>query len=112
MITKERLKEIANAQPVQEYDTAYVTLGDVKEIAQELLSARKAVQTLNSLRKLMGYVQNGSDETVSLFQDDATMDFIYLRGKPRPLGRRISTRPQRSGAESPMVPKRGLPEGV
>ena len=81
MITKERLKEIANAQPVQEYDTAYVTLGDVKEIAQELLSARKAVQTLNSLRKLMGYVQNGSDETVSLFQDDATMDYMLRVGK-------------------------------
>lgn len=81
MITKERLKEIANAQPVQEYDTAYVTLGDVKEIAQELLSARKAVQTLNSLRKLMGYVQNGSDETVYLFQDDATMDYILRVGK-------------------------------
>ena len=80
MITKERLKEIANAQPVQEYDTAYVTLGDVKEIAQELLSARKAVQTLNSLRKLMGYVQNRSDETVSLFQDDATMDFMLRVG--------------------------------
>ena len=80
MITKERLKEIANAQPVQEYDTAYVTLGDVKEIAQELLSARKAVQTLNSLRKLMGYVQNGSDETVSLFQDDATMDYMLHVG--------------------------------
>ena len=81
MITEERLKEIANAQPVQEYDTAYITLGDIKEMAQELLTARKAVQTLNSLRELIGYAQNGSDETVSLFQDDATMDYMLRVGK-------------------------------
>ena len=81
MITEERLKEIANAQPVQEYDTAYITLGDIKEMAQELLTARKAVQTLNHLKELMGYVQNGSDETVSLFQDDATMDYMLRVGK-------------------------------
>ena len=47
------------------------------ELAKELLSTRK---TLESLRKLMGYVQNGSDETVYLFQDDATMDFMLRVG--------------------------------
>ena len=49
-------------------------------MAQELLTARKAVQTLNSLRELIGYAQNGSEETVSLFQDDATMDFVLRVG--------------------------------
>ena len=83
MITKERLKEIANAQPVQEYDTAYVTLGDVKEIAQELLEARQLAQDMKCLRKLMGYVENGSDQTVELFQDDATRDFFVKTGAYR-----------------------------
>ena len=78
MISEERLKEIANATPVQDYDSAYTTLGDIKELAQELLSTRK---TLESLRELMGYVQDGSDTTVSLFQDDATMDFMLRVGK-------------------------------
>jgi hypothetical protein len=78
MISEERLKEIAKAQPVQEYDSAYTTLGDIKELAQELLSTRK---TLTQLKELMGYVQNGSDTTVSLFQDDATMDYMLRVGK-------------------------------
>ena len=78
MISEERLKEIANATPVQDYDSAYTTLGDIKELAQELLSTRK---TLESLRELMGYVQNGSEETVYLFQDDATMDYMLRVGE-------------------------------
>ena len=78
MISEERLKEIANATPVQDYDSAYTTLGDIKELAKEPLSTRK---TLESLRELMGYVQNGSDTTVSLFQDDATMDYMLRVGK-------------------------------
>ena len=81
MISEERLKEIAKAQPVQEYDSAYITFGDIKEISAELIAARKSVQTLKSLRELMGYVQNGSEETVSLFQDDATMDYMLRVGK-------------------------------
>ena len=81
MISEERLKEIAKAQPVQEYDSAYITFGDIKEISAELLAARKATQTLNNLRELMGYVQNGSETKVSLFQDDATMDFMLRVGK-------------------------------
>jgi hypothetical protein len=76
MITEERLKEIANAQPVQEYDTAYITLGDIKEIAQELIEARQLAQNMRCLRNLMGYVENGSEQTVALFQDAATMDFF------------------------------------
>ena len=81
MISEERLKEIAKAQPVQEYDSAYITFGDTKEMAAELLAARKAVQAISHLEELMGYVQDGSDTTVSLFQDDATMDFMLRVGK-------------------------------
>lgn len=33
-------------------------------------------QRLNALQKLCGYVENGSDTTVRIFQDDATRDWI------------------------------------
>ena len=73
-VTDELLHEIVDAGEMFWGDP------EVQEMALELLTARKAVQTLESLRKLMGYVQNGSDETVSLFQDDATMDFMLRVG--------------------------------
>ena len=73
-VTDELLHEIVDAGEMFWGDP------EVQEMALELLTARKAVQTLESLRKLMGYVQNGSDETVSLFQDDATMDFMLHVG--------------------------------
>ena len=74
-VTDELLHEIVDAGEMFWGDP------EVQEMALELLTARKAVQTLESLRKLMGYVQNGSDETVSLFQDDATKDFMLRVGK-------------------------------
>ncbi len=83
MISEERLKEIANAQPVQEYDTAYIALGDIKEIAQELIEVRQLAEDMKRLRNLMGYVENGSEQTVVLFQDDATRDFFVKTGAYR-----------------------------
>lgn len=74
-VTDELLHEIVDAGEMFWGDP------EVQEMALELLTARKAVQTLESLRKLMGYVQNGSNETVSLFQDDATMDYMLRVGK-------------------------------
>lgn len=53
----------------------------LREFAVEIQNLRRKVKTLNHLEELMGYVQNGSDETVSLFQDDATMDFMLRVGK-------------------------------
>lgn len=40
-----------------------------------------ASDRLQSIRKAMGYVENGSDTTVKLFQDDATRDFIIKVGR-------------------------------
>ena len=74
-VTDELLHEIVDAGEMFWGDP------EVQEMALELLTARKAVQTLKSLRELMGYVQNRSDETVSLFQDDATMDYMLRVGK-------------------------------
>lgn len=34
-----------------------------------------AVKRMKGLRELLGYVQNGSDTTVKIFQDDATYTF-------------------------------------
>ena len=53
----------------------------LREFAVEIQNLRRKVKTLNHLKELMGYVQNGSDETVYLFQDDATMDYILRVGK-------------------------------
>lgn len=36
---------------------------------------------LKGLRKLLGYVQNGSSTTVTLSQDDATSDYCVTVGK-------------------------------
>ena len=52
----------------------------LREFAVEIQNLRRKVKTLNHLKELMGYVQNGSDETVYLFQDDATMDFMLHVG--------------------------------
>lgn len=42
---------------------------------------RVAADRLQALRALMGYVQNGTHETVKLYQDDATMSFYVHVGK-------------------------------
>ena len=52
----------------------------LREFAVEIQNLRRKIKTLSHLRELMGYVQNGSEETVSLFQDDATMDFMLHVG--------------------------------
>lgn len=41
----------------------------------------KAHERMNGLRNLLGYVENGSDTVVTIFQDDATKDFIVKVGK-------------------------------
>ena len=74
-VTNELLHEIVDAGETFWGDP------EVQEMAIELLSARKKIKTLSDLQELMGYVQNGSEETVSLFQDDATMNFILRVGK-------------------------------
>ena len=48
MISDDRLKKIAESVAVQEYDSAYVALGDVKDMAQELLQRREAERNAKS----------------------------------------------------------------
>lgn len=40
-------------------------------------------QKIISLRKALGYVENGTSTEVLIFQDDATNDFIIKVGKNR-----------------------------
>lgn len=46
----------------------------------EEVMARKAL-ALNNLRELMGYVENGSETDVKLYQDDATRTYHVKVGK-------------------------------
>ena len=82
-VTDELLHEIVDAGEMFWGDP------EVQEMALELLTARKAVQAISHLEELMGYVQDGSDTTVSLFQDDATMDFMLRVGKKMYWGRSL-----------------------
>ncbi len=38
---------------------------------------------LHNLRRLMGYVENGTSQTVKIFQDDATKEFFVTNGKDK-----------------------------
>lgn len=88
-VRNERLEQFIQGidleELAQEFDLGCIE-HDLKDMAKELLSTRK---TLESLRKLMGYVQNGSEETVYLFQDDATKDFMLRVGKKTYWGRSL-----------------------
>ena len=37
-------------------------------------------ERIAAIRRMCGYVENGSDETVRIFQDDATRDWIVKVG--------------------------------
>lgn len=45
-----------------------------------LTTAQQSEQRLQSLRKLCGYVENGTSETVCLYQDDATKEWVVSVG--------------------------------
>ena len=49
MISDDRLKEIAESVTMEEYDSAYITLEERKELAQELLQRRQAEQLISEL---------------------------------------------------------------
>lgn len=55
-------------------NSAFKTLERFRELEQD-------VARLRALRKAMGYVQNASESTVTLWQDDATNDFSIRVGK-------------------------------
>ena len=76
MISNDKLKNVADITITGEDENLMVRALFLKEMAKELLTARHLAQDMKCLRKLMGYVENGSEQTVALYQDDATMSFI------------------------------------
>lgn len=49
--------------------------------AELVTLANKETSIIEGIRKLMGYIQNGTGTTVSFSQDDATGDFCCTVGK-------------------------------
>jgi hypothetical protein len=45
--------------------------------------------TIQTLRELCGYVENGTDTVVTVFQDDATRDWFVKVGKQTFTGRSL-----------------------
>lgn len=50
------------------------------ELKRTLAQVKEQAENFRSIRKLMGYVQNGTETTVALFQDDATRGFFVKIG--------------------------------
>lgn len=71
MIGDERLKIISEAAPVQDYDTAYITLSDIKEMAKELLAYRQAERA----------IWENAPEWANWFAHDAGW---FFQRKPKP----------------------------
>lgn len=81
---EERLREIADVV----WENGRTVLQSVEALKQraekaeaELATARKDSERLKVLRDLMGHVQNASDTTITLSQDDATRDYIVSIGR-------------------------------
>lgn len=47
------------------------------------LTTKEKAELFDSIRFLCGYVENGTDSTVSIGQDDATRDWVVRVGKRR-----------------------------
>lgn len=52
-----------------------------EELKLRLLNAERAAARLRGIRELMGYIEAGEGDTVSLFQDDATKNYFIKVGK-------------------------------
>lgn len=57
-----------------------------REIYAQLVAAQEDKERLDTLRRLMGYTQDGSNQTVKLFEDDATRDFFIMAGRRTYMG--------------------------
>lgn len=78
----ERLRD--STEEAQGHDFKFVADARVEDM-QVLLAHLKAIQKdadrLKALRELCGYVEDGSCQTVKLYQDDATKDWFCDAGR-------------------------------
>lgn len=58
-----------------------VVIAEIERLKAENERLRADAERLNGLRALCGYTQDGSQEYVSIYQDDATHTFVLRIGK-------------------------------
>ncbi len=84
---RDRLQSLIDADPHSQlsvYNRAIVLANKLRaELAAATQEAEGAKQKWKHLRECMGYVGNGSEQTVKLFQDDATRDYFVVCGSGR-----------------------------
>jgi hypothetical protein len=71
---------VINAQILAAIEEALVT-AQLHTLKFDIPAALQDTKRLDALRELMGYTQDGSHQTVKLYEDDATMDFCISAGK-------------------------------
>lgn len=65
-----------------EYEQVWKMIEDrVNNAPSRLAELKRKADLFDKLRDLMGYVQNGTDTSVTLFQDDATQWFTVAIGR-------------------------------
>lgn len=50
-------------------------------VEEDIMTLRRKAELFDMIRNLMGYVENGTDTSVTLFQDDATRSFTVAIGR-------------------------------
>lgn len=84
---KEPLKTIVIESDWPEYERVWKMIEARVEglIEEDIDTLRRKAQAFDMITDLMGYVQNGTDSIVTLFQDDATLNYWVKHrnlGKP------------------------------
>ena len=82
MTKKGELKAVVVESDWPEYERVWKMIearvdGNVEE---DLVTLRRKAELFDMIRNLMGYVENSSDVTLKLSQDDATMNYIVTGG--------------------------------
>lgn len=87
VLTDDQIKEAADmadySQMVTADDYIYVIARTIEAAmleSEEVKGWKKDAERLKSLIALCGYVENGSDTAVALFQDDATREWVVRIG--------------------------------
>jgi len=83
----EQQREQECKQKLAALNESEVCLKETKELRKRAFAAEACVKafetapnTLAQIRRLMGYVENGTEQSVKFFQDDATKTFFVIVG--------------------------------
>ena len=79
---KEALECVVVESDWPEYERVWQMIEDRVEgrVEEDIATLRKKADLFDKLRNLMGYVQNGTDEVIRIYQDDATMQYHVSGG--------------------------------